>query len=123
MKTICSSILLVALLGLFFIAHAQESIAPQQAASFIGRQTTVCGPVVSAFYASQSKGRPTTLNLGGTFLNHYLTVLIRGSDRGKFEKPPERLYAGKKICVTGMIKSDRGRPEIVVSAPEQIEVK
>ena len=84
---------------------------------------TVCGPVVRAYYARQAEGQPTTLNLGGTFLNQYFTVLIPGSDRGKFEKPPESLYAGKEICVTGRIESYRGRPLIVVGEPEQIKVK
>lgn len=123
MKILCCSILMAALLGVLSLAHAQQSIAPQQAAKYIGRQMTVCGPVVRAYYARQAKGQPTTLNLGGTFLNHYLTVLIWRSDRGKFQKPPESLYAGKTICVTGTIETRRGRPEIVVREPEQIKVK
>ena len=52
MRIIRSSVLLVALFGLISIAHAQQSIAPQQAVKFIGRQMTVCGPVVSAYYCS-----------------------------------------------------------------------
>ena len=50
-------------------------------------------------------------------------MLIWGSDRGRFEKPPEALYSGKEISVTGMIKSYQGRPEIIVKDPSQIKVK
>ena len=123
MRIICSIILLALLSGMLSIAHAQQSIDPRQAVKFIGREMTVCGPVVRAYYARQSEGQPTTLNLGGTFLNQYFTVLIPGEDRGKFEKSPESLYAGKQICVTGLIESYRGRPEIVVKEPSQIEVR
>jgi hypothetical protein len=49
------------------------------------------------------------------------TVLIWGSDRGKFDKAPETLYSGKKICVTGMIQSYRGGPGIIVRDPSQIK--
>jgi len=55
--------------------------------------------------------------------NQIFTVLIWGSDRGKFEKPPETLSSGKEVCVTGMIQSYQGRPEIVVKEPAQIKVK
>ena len=50
-------------------------------------------------------------------------MLIWESDRGKFEKPPDTLYSGKDICVTGTIASYHGRTEIVVREPSQIKVK
>jgi hypothetical protein len=65
----------------------------------------------------------TTSNLDKPYPDQVFTVLIRGSDRGKFEKPPETLYSGKKICVTGTIQGYQGRPEIIVKEPSQIEIK
>jgi DNA/RNA endonuclease YhcR with UshA esterase domain len=50
-------------------------------------------------------------------------VLIWGSDRSKFEKPPDMLYSGKEICVTGMIQSYQGKAEIIVKEPAQIKAK
>ena len=51
------------------------------------------------------------------------TVPIWGSGRGKFKEPPETLYDQKQICVTGVIKEYKGKPEIIVNNPEQIQIK
>jgi micrococcal nuclease len=111
------------LAGLVSVAFAQETITPKDAAKFIGQQKTVCGTVASAHFATRSKGQPTFINLDKPYPNQVFTVLIWGSDRSKFEKPPETLYAGKEICVTGMIQSYQGRPEIIVKEPAQITVR
>ncbi len=101
----------------------QETISPEDAAKYIGQEKTVCGKVASTQYAPIINEQPTSLHLNKPYPNQVFTVLIRGSDRGKFEKPPETLYSGKEICVTGMIKSYQGRPEIIVKKPAQITVK
>jgi micrococcal nuclease len=90
-------------------------------AKFIGQQKTVCGTVANANYDAKSKC--TLLNLDKPSPNHVFTAYIGASDRDKFEKPPETLYSGKEICVTGMIQSYQGRPEIIVKEPSQIKVK
>jgi hypothetical protein len=114
---------LPALVCLLSIAYAQETITPEDAAKFIGHQKTVCGTVASAHFAAKVKGQPTFINLDKPYPNQIFTALIWGSDRSKFEKPPETLYSGKEICATGMIQSYQGRPEIVVKEPGQITVK
>jgi hypothetical protein len=101
----------------------QESINPIDAHKYIGMEKTVCGRVASATYAVRTKGRPTFLNLDQPYPKQIFTVLIWGSDRNKFKNPPESFFRGKRICVTGIIKSFRGKPEIVVRSPEQIIVK
>ena len=116
-------VLLILFLALTVSAFAQETISPEDAANYIGQQKTVCGTVASAHLAYRSKGQPTFLNLNKPYPNQTFTVLIWGSDRGNFEVPPEVLYRGKEICVTGMIRSIRGRPEIIVKDPSQINVK
>jgi DNA/RNA endonuclease YhcR with UshA esterase domain len=63
------------------------------------------------------------LNVGGAYPNQKFSVVIKGSNRDKFKEPPEKMFAGKTICVTGHITMYKGRPEIVVSDPKQIEVK
>ncbi len=105
------------------IPSAQEAISPEDAAKFIGETKTVCGTVASAHFAAKVKGQPTFINLDKPYPNQVFTVLIWGSDRGKFEKQPETLYSGKDICVTGMIQSYQGKPEIVVKEPGRINVK
>ncbi len=110
------------LMGLTASAFAQQTITPEQAAKFIGQQKTICGTVASAHYALRSRGKPTFLNLDKPYPNQIFTAVIWGSDRGKFKEPLEAL-SGKEICVTGKIKSFRGRPEIIVREPTQIKVK
>jgi len=111
------------LVGLASLAYSRETIKPEDAAKFIGQQRTVCGTVASAHYAAIIKKQPTSLHLDKPYPNEVFTVLIWGSDKGKFEKPPETLYLRKEICVTGMIRSYQGRPEIIVKDSSQIKVK
>jgi hypothetical protein len=106
-----------------FPAFAQEkTITASDAGKFVGQKATVCGIVATTTFASKSKGQPTFLNIDKPYPHQLLTVLIWGSDRGKFEKSPETL-SGKEICVTGVIESYKGRPEIIVKDPSQITVK
>jgi opacity protein-like surface antigen len=121
MKRFKLLLIMALLVGLFSFAYAQETISPEDAAKFIGQQKTVCGTVASAHYDAKSKC--TLLNLDKPSPNPLFTAYIGGSDRGKFEKPPEELFYGKAICVTGMIELYQGRPEIIVKDPSQIKVK
>jgi micrococcal nuclease len=101
----------------------QEYINPIDADKYIGMEKTVCGTVASATYAIRSRGKPTFLNLDQPYPNQIFTVVIWGSDRNKFKNPPETFFRGKRICVTGIIESYRGKPQIVVRGPDQITVK
>jgi DNA/RNA endonuclease YhcR with UshA esterase domain len=123
MKRFKLLLLMALLVGLVSMAYSQETISPEDAAKYIGQQKTVSGTVASAHYAAIIKKQPTSLHLNKPYPNQIFSVLIWGSDRGKFEKPPETLYSGKEICVTGMIQSYQGRPEIIVKDPGQIRVK
>ena len=115
-------VLSILILAFAVSVSAQETVSAVDAAKFIGQQKTVCGTVASAHQAIRSKGQPTFLNLDKPYPHQVFTVLIWGSDRGKFEQPPETL-SGKEICVTGMIQSYRGRPEIILKDSSQIKVK
>jgi len=112
------------LFTLFPILHAQENyITPEEAYKYIGETKTVCGTVASATYAVRSRGKPTFLNLNKPYPNHVFTIVIWGSDRGKFKNPPEVFFKGKEVCVTGLITTYRGKPQIEVSEPSQITAK
>ena len=121
------TVLVVSVLGLFVLSSlsfAQEgSIRAREASEYIGQAKTVCGVVASATYAVRSKRQPTFLNLDEPYPNQIFTVIIWGSDRYKFENPPEKLYKGKSICVTGKIKAYWGKPVIIVNQPSQIIIK
>ncbi len=103
--------------------QASGEITAKDAEKYFGKTETVCGQVASATHAVRSKGQPTFLNLDESYPNQIFTVVIWGSDRGKFSEPTEKLYRGKTICVTGKITSYRGKPQIVVKDPKQIVVR
>lgn len=117
---------LVGLLAIFLafplsgVATARETIRAADAIKHVGKQATVCGLVASAKYAEASAGSPTFLNLDEPYPDHVFTAVIWGTSRGNFPSPPETLR-GRRICVSGTITTYRGRAQIEVSRPSQIE--
>ena len=114
----------VLLLSAGFLAHpalAQKRISPSEAKDHVGEVATVCGDVASTHYAHSTKGQPTFLNLDRPYPNPIFTILIWGSNRGKFGTP-ENEFRGKRVCVTGKIMEYRGSPEIVADSPAQIKL-
>jgi len=122
MRTI--RILSVVLVSLFVTsAYAQTAhLTAAEAKDHIGETATVCGKVVSARFAKDSKGQPTFLNLDEPYPNHIFTIVIWGSDKEKFGDILTK-YSVKNVCVTGKITSYQGKPEIAVSDPSQIEIQ
>jgi DNA/RNA endonuclease YhcR with UshA esterase domain len=97
-----------------------QTLTAAEAKAHIGETATVCGTVASARYAAQSRGRPTFLNLDAPYPNQVFTVVIWGDARLNFPEPPEAAYRRKRICVTGLIETYRGVPQIVVRTPATI---
>lgn len=99
-----------------------NGISAEQARQHIGETNTVCGLVAGARYMDKAKTKPTLLNFDRPFPDHTFSVMIPDVDRAKFKGPPEMVFSGKTVCVTGMIIDFRGKPEIVVEDPTQIVV-
>jgi DNA/RNA endonuclease YhcR with UshA esterase domain len=118
MKVITLPALAIALL-LPLAAMAAE-LTPEDAAKHVGENATVCGTVASAHYAPRTRSQPTFLNLDKPYPNQIFTAVIFGSDRAKFGEP-ETTLQGKRICVTGTIRLYRGKPEIILNDPKQLE--
>jgi hypothetical protein len=104
------------------VASAQVTITPAEARQHVGQVATVCGTVASATFAARSRGQPTFLNLERRYPNQIFTVVIWGSDRGKFDPPPEIAFANRRICVTGTISLFGDVPQIVVTSPVAIRL-
>ncbi|MBW7995351.1 MAG: DNA-binding protein [Candidatus Glassbacteria bacterium] len=115
--------LLLSVLCLCSAAGGNDAITADQAKNYIGETKTVIGQVVSAKYAAGSRGKPTFLNLDKPYPNQIFTVVIWGSNRSKFDEPPEKHFLKKKVRVTGKISEYRGKPQIVVTDPKQINIK
>jgi len=97
-----------------------DRVSPADAINHVGHMVTVCGRVASAKYATSANRQPTFLNLDKPYPNHVFTAVIWGSDRAAFPYAPESL-ADHRICVTGTIQVYRGKAEIIVSGPNQIQ--
>src|ERR1700689_4534264 len=123
MKPLRSFVVLVFCLPVIPNFYAQtKKITAAEAKDHVGDRMTICGKVASTHYAKASKGEPTFLNLDEPYPREIFTILIWGSDRGKFGTP-ESEYKSLQVCVTGKITSYRGVPEIVASEHGQIEIQ
>jgi len=100
-----------------------ETITTGQAQEHIGETNTVCGLVANARYVDSDPARPTFLNFDRPYPNQTFAVRIDGPSRAGFNTPPEVLFNGKTVCVTGLIEDRRGKPMIVVDAPSQIVIQ
>lgn len=101
-------------------ASCAGAISWDKASRSMGRTATVRGKVAGTRYASSSNGAPTFLNLGVDYPNpRRFTVVIWGRNRSNFGTP-ERTYRGRVICVRGLVRAYRGRPEIHASSRSQI---
>ena len=103
-------------------APPASAISWDEAKYHIGDRLTVCGPVVDIYWASGSKGKPTFLNIGKPYPDpQRFTVVIWIDYRSNFPQPPEKYYLGKTICVTGLIESYKGSPQIEAQQLSQIQ--
>jgi micrococcal nuclease len=106
-----------------FTTQADEYITPEDAHKHLEENKTVCGTVASTYYAVESKGQPTYLNLNKPWPDHIFTIIIWKSDRHKFKSPPEIFFDNKRVCVTGRITTYYDKPQITVSNASQIQLK
>lgn len=116
---------LTIIMGLIFtiaICGATETINASEAINHVNEYKIVCGKVVGSKYIARSKGQPTFINLDKAYPNQIFTILIWGSDREYFTSDPEETYRDKDVCVEGMIKSYKGKAEIIVTTPHSIKI-
>src|SRR2546423_11946745 len=106
----------------FFLSKAQTSIAPEDAKNYIGKTVTVCGKVKST-YQPNTKSHPTFIDFGNKYPNAVFSIVIWESDLSKFSYKPKKKLKRKHLCVTGVVKMYKDKPEIVVSDPSQIKIK
>lgn len=101
-------------------ATAQTKIKAEDASKHIGDSLMVCGKVFGGRFFENAKDQPTLLNVGAAYPKSPFTIVIYGEARKLFKIAPEEMFDGKNICVTGVIKDFKGKPQIVVSKAEQL---
>jgi micrococcal nuclease len=118
-KIILLTGLLVTLIGLK--TFSQTTIAAKDAAKHLNEKVMICDQINGGKFLSGSN--LTLLDVGGSHPNELLTLIIKGDDRKKFKAAPEEDLKGKKVCITGQLIDYKGKPEIVITDPEQIKVQ
>lgn len=116
------SLVLTAVLFSSF-SFCQNTISIDSLASHIGEKVTVCNKVYGTKFLDQANKQPTFLNVGASYPDNPLTVVIFGDDRKNFKEAPEVMYAGKEICVTGEVKEFKGKPEIIIDNQDEIIIQ
>lgn len=101
---------------------AQEcDITIHNALDYKGKEVIVCGVVAQVSTPLNNSGNPTYFNFGGYYPNHKFTLVLWESNKHKFMEDLD-YYSGKNIAVTGVVQEYRGKGQIVLVYPEQIEV-
>lgn len=95
-------------------ANGQTVISLNQVNTHIGDSVTVCGKVYGMRYFSNSKDKPTFLNIGGKYPSQQLTVVIWEEVRKQFFLTKVEDMQDKEICITGRINLYKERAEIVI---------
>jgi hypothetical protein len=101
-------------------ANTGSDFHQAKAADQSGHQT--CGIVANVYHDLRGKGQPTFVDLGQPYPHQAFTVVIWQRDLKSFDPPPES-WQGKHICVTGQIKTHKGKPEIIAYGPDQVQFK
>jgi hypothetical protein len=60
--------------------------------------------------------------MGASYPNQKLTLVLWGEDRKQFNAPPEELFNGQQICVTGKLVMYSKKPEIIITSKSQIKI-
>lgn len=98
-----------------------RTIAAQEADEAVGERARVCGAVAEVTFIQAIDGQPTFINLERPHPDQPFTAVIWKEDRVTWSTPPETLYDGADVCITGTVRLHEGTPQIIVSRPEQIQ--
>lgn len=93
------------------LIKAVTTVAENDLAKHTGEMVKVCSKV----YGRKDFGRMVLVNMGGAYPNSLFTVVLRGDAKGLD-------LDGKLICVSGRVIDYKGKPEIVVTNPKQVEL-
>jgi len=97
----------------------KEITSACQAAGRIGELVVIEGQVVDSYHYEDIA---VFLNFGGAYPEQCLTAVIWAKDWPRFAKSPETWYNGREVRISGEIIEYEGRPEIILTDPEQIEI-
>ena len=116
-------VFIAAILCTALTTFSQVEIKLEDVNRHVGDSVKVCGKVYGGIYLDRSNGTPTFLNVGVSYPNNPLTIVIWADVRKSFEAKPEEFYKDKEICVTGKIELYRDKPQIVLKDASLLIIK
>ncbi len=116
------TVALIAIITSFSVS-AQTKITPDEAAKHIGDSVTVCGKIFGGRYFDKGDNKITLLNMGAAYPQSPLTIVIEEAGRKNFTIKPEEFYTDKDVCISGVIKEFKGKPQIIIAKEADIVVK
>jgi len=102
------------------ISVSAQQLTPDEAAKHIGETVTVCGKIYGGKYFDNGN-KMTLLNMGAAFPKSPLTIVINADDRKNFKNAPEDFYTNKTVCIKGVIKEYKGKPQIIIQSEEDLK--
>jgi DNA/RNA endonuclease YhcR with UshA esterase domain len=102
----------------FATSASSETISPDDASQYVGRNVTVEGVVRQV---SSSRGGTTFINFGGRYPNHVFYAVIFKKYANRFSNA--RAYDGRHVAISGEIGLYKGKPQIILFSPSQIQMK
>lgn len=104
------------------LTSAQENLNEADLTQYVDKQVRYCDYVYGS-YVTKGEKPVILLNLGADYPDAKLVVAIFHDDWKNFDYQPEEFLKEKQICVKGKLVLYKGKPEIIVKGPKQIEVK
>jgi hypothetical protein len=114
-----TSLLLIALCCAM-ASIAQTEIKLEDVSKHVGDSVKVCGKIYGGIFLERVKDTPTFLNVGGTYPNNPLTIVIWADVRKTLEEKPEEFYKDKSVCIFGKITLYKDKPQIVLYNKSQL---
>jgi DNA/RNA endonuclease YhcR with UshA esterase domain len=101
---------------------SQTWIQPGDAKNHRGDTVSLVGFVTNVKRATNKDGAATFICLKTKDPKHSLTLRVSSSDRAKFKQAPEIAYLNQYVQVTGLVRTYKGNPEIILHSEDQIAI-
>lgn len=97
--------------------EAIKTISWEDADKYYGKLVIVEGKII----ITNDSGKACFFNFHKNW-KKYFTAVIFKSDFKKFPPHPEEYYKDKQVKIKGVIKEYQGKPEILITSADQIEI-
>lgn len=114
--------------GLWATGQVFQSSTPRPTSAIswrdAGRYYAQIKTIVGTIVKTHKSGKVTLLYFGtaGNVAGKAVIFATEDAAFNALPEPPETYYLNKEVKVTGLIKQYKGRPEIVLKSPAQIEI-